>query len=150
MILNLFDFQTDAKNYLLDKVTDSNSKNRIVLKSPTGSGKTVFLISFIEDYLLYEDPNKIFVWLTPGKGDLEQQSKNKMEKLSPNSKTGNIHDVLLQGFIPGYTYFINWEMITNKNNSSLKETEKKNLLERIAAAHRGNFSFITVIDEEHL
>lgn len=150
MILNLFDFQTDAKNYLLDKVTDSNAKNRIVLKSPTGSGKTVFLISFIEDYLLYEDPNKIFIWLTPGKGDLEQQSKNKMEKLSPNSKTGNIHDVLLQGFTPGYTYFINWEMITNKNNSSLKETEKKNLLERIAATHRGNFSFITVIDEEHL
>ena len=74
MILNLFDFQSDAKNYLLDKVNNPSSKQRIIVKSPTGSGKTVILISFIEDYLLYKDPNKIFIWLTPGKGDLEAVS----------------------------------------------------------------------------
>lgn len=32
--LELFNFQTDAKNYLLDKTTDSNSKHKIILKSP--------------------------------------------------------------------------------------------------------------------
>lgn len=150
MILNLFDFQSDAKNYLLDKVNDPNSKQRIIVKSPTGSGKTVILISFIEDYLLYKDPNKIFIWLTPGKGDLEEQSKEKMEAILPNAKTANISDALLQGFKPGYTYFINWEMITNKKNNALKDSEKKNLYERIAEAHREQYSFITIIDEEHL
>lgn len=150
MILNIFDFQSDAKNYLLDKVNDPNSKQRIIVKSPTGSGKTVILISFIEDYLLYKDPNKIFIWLTPGKGDLEEQSKEKMEAIFPNAKTVNISDALLQGFKPGYTYFINWEMITNKKNNALKDSEKKNLYERIAEAHREQYSFITIIDEEHL
>ena len=150
MILNLFDFQSDAKNYLLDKANDPSSKQRIIVKSPTGSGKTVMLISFIEDYLLYKDPNKIFIWLTPGKGDLEEQSKEKMEAILPNAKTANISDALLQGFKPGYTYFINWEMITNKTNNALKDSEKKNLYERIAEAHREQYSFITIIDEEHL
>ena len=150
MILNLFDFQSDAKNYLLDKVNDPSSKQRIIVKSPTGSGKTVILISFIEDYLLYKDPNKIFIWLTPGKGDLEEQSKEKMEAILPNAKTANISDALLQGFKPGYTYFINWEMITNKTNNALKDSEKKNLYERIAEAHKEQYSFITIIDEEHL
>lgn len=150
MILNLFDFQSDAKNYLLDKVNDPSSKQRIIVKSPTGSGKTVILISFIEDYLLYKDPNIIFIWLTPGKGDLEEQSKEKMEAILPNAKTANISDALLQGFKPGYTYFINWEMITNKKNNALKDSEKKNLYERIAEAHREQYSFITIIDEEHL
>lgn len=150
MILNLFDFQSDAKNYLLDKANDPSSKQRIIVKSPTGSGKTVILISFIEDYLLYKDPNKIFIWLTPGKGDLEEQSKEKMEAILPNAKTANISDALLQGFKPGYTYFINWEMITNKKNNALKDSEKKNLYERIAEAHREQYSFITIIDEEHL
>ena len=35
MILNLFDFQSDAKNYLLDKANDPSSKQRIIVKSPT-------------------------------------------------------------------------------------------------------------------
>lgn len=91
----------------------------------------------------------IFVWLTPGKGDLEKQSEEKMKDLIPNAKTGNINDILLQGFVPGTTYFINWEMITKKNNA-LKETEKKNLFDRIAFAHRNGNDFIVVIDEEHL
>lgn len=28
MMLDLFDFQTDAKNYLLDKTTDPNAKEK--------------------------------------------------------------------------------------------------------------------------
>lgn len=150
MMLNLFDFQTDAKNYLLDKTTDPNAKRKIIVKSPTGSGKTIILLSYIYDYLLWKDPNKVFIWLTPGKGDLEEQSKEKMDEFIHHAKSANIHDALLQGFKGGYTYFINWEMITNKNNNALKDSEKKNLFERIVEAHRERLSFITIIDEEHL
>lgn len=148
--IELFDFQTDAKNYLLDKTTDSNAKRKIILKSPTGSGKTIMLLSYIEDYLANIDNEMIFVWLTPGKGDLETQSQKKMEKLIPNAKTGDISDVLLQGFVAGTTYFINWEMITNNKNNALKDTERKNLFERITDAHRKGYNFIVLIDEEHL
>lgn len=148
--IELFDFQSDAKNYLLDKTTDSQSRHKIILKSPTGSGKTIILLSYIEDYLVNVDNEMIFVWLTPGKGELEKQSQEKMEKLIPNAKTGDISDVLLQGFDGGTTYFINWEMITNKKNNALKETERKNLFERITDAHRNGYRFIIIIDEEHL
>ena len=41
-IIQLFDFQTDAKNYLLDKTTDINSKRKIILKSPTGAERLLF------------------------------------------------------------------------------------------------------------
>ena len=150
MMLDLFDFQTDAKNYLLDKTTDPNAKRKIIVKSPTGSGKTIILLSYIYDYLLWQDPKKVFIWLTPGKGDLEEQSKDKMDEYIPHAKSANIHDALLQGFKGGYTYFINWEMITNKKNNALKDSEKKNLFERISEAHREQLSFITIIDEEHL
>lgn len=148
--IELFDFQTDAKNYLLDKTTDINSKRKIILKSPTGSGKTIILLSYIDDYFNNIDNDIIFVWLTPGKGNLEKQSQEKMTKLIPNAKTSDINDVLLQGFISGTTYFINWEMITNKKNNALKETERKNLFERITDAHRKGYNFIVIIDEEHL
>lgn len=148
--ITLFDFQTDAKNFLLDMAVSGQAKKKIVMKAPTGAGKTIILLSFIEDYRNYADDKKIFVWLTPGKGDLEEQSKKKLESLIPDIKTGSIHDILLQGFVAGTVYFINWEMITNKKNNALKEGEKKNLFERIAAAHRSQYSFITIIDEEHL
>ena len=49
--INLFDFQENAVIKLLDIVTDSRSKQTIIVKSPTGSGKTIILIDFIEEYL---------------------------------------------------------------------------------------------------
>lgn len=147
--IDLFEFQEDTVGYLLDKTIDKNSKRKIIVKSCTGSGKTIILVAFIEQYLLNYDTDVIFCWFTPGKGQLERQSEEKMKRHIPNSKTGDIHDILLQGFQPGHTYFINWEMVTNKKNNSLKDTERKNLFERIAEIHKRNQRFIVIIDEEH-
>ena len=49
--INLFDFQEKAVIKLMDIVTDSRSKQTVIVKSPTGSGKTIILIDFIEEYL---------------------------------------------------------------------------------------------------
>ena len=106
--IDLFDFQEDTVSYLLEKTNNKNSKRKIILKSPTGSGKTIILLSYIEQFLLNANPNMIFCWLTPGKGELEEQSEEKMKRHLPNLKTGDINDLLLQGFVPGTSYFINW------------------------------------------
>ena len=45
LTLNLFDFQEQAVLKLLDLTTDSRCKQTIVVKSPTGSGKTVLVTS---------------------------------------------------------------------------------------------------------
>ena len=50
-----------------------------ILKSPTGSGKTIILTYFMHEYI-QSYTNTVFVWLTPGKGSLEEQSKEKMDK----------------------------------------------------------------------
>ena len=73
-----------------------------------------------------------------------------MERFSPTLPTGNITDVLNQGFECGTTYFINWETITKKGNLALKDSERKNIKQHIADAHRNNKQFIVIIDEEHL
>ena len=146
--IKLKDFQTKTVNKLLD-ATSIGEKKEVLLQAPTGSGKTIILLSYIEEYLK-ENKNTIFVWLTPGKGDLEEQSRNKMLMYLPNLESKNIQDVLLQGFNSKDTAFINWETITKKGNTALKEAERKNLYERVHEAHNNGDKFIVIVDEEHL
>ena len=44
----LKDFQNDAKNKMLEFM--DLKKKELVLRSPTGSGKTIILTSFIDDF----------------------------------------------------------------------------------------------------
>ena len=146
--IKLKEFQIDIVNKLLD-TTSVGTKKEVLVQAPTGSGKTIILLSYIEEFLK-ENNKTIFVWLTPGKGDLEEQSRKKMVKFLPHHSTKNIQDVLLQGFEAKDTAFINWETITKKGNTALKEAERKNLYERVHEAHNNGYKFIIIVDEEHL
>lgn len=147
--ITLFDFQGKAVLKLLDIVTDSRSKQTVVVKSPTGSGKTIMLIDFIEEYLSKVNGRTAFIWLCPGKGDLEEQSRRKMIKYMPSRHTQNLFDALQNGFEAESTTFINWELVTKKDNTAIRDSERKNLFDRIADAHRAGTEFIVIIDEEH-
>ena len=144
--IDLFDFQEKAVIKLLDIVTDSRSKQTITVKSPTGSGKTIILIDFVEEYLTKINSRTAFIWLCPGKGDLEEQSRQKMRKFAPHRHTQNLFDSLQNGFEAESTTFINWELVTKKGNTSIRDSERKNLFDRIADA---GIEFIVIIDEEH-
>lgn len=147
--INLFDFQEKAVLKLIDLVADKRSKQTIIMKSPTGSGKTIILIDFIEEYLSKIDSKTAFIWLCPGKGDLEEQSRKKMLKYNGQRNTQNLFDAIRGGFPAESTTFINWELVTKTGNTALREGERKNLFDRIAEAHRANITFIVIIDEEH-
>lgn len=147
--ISLFDFQEKAVLNLIDLVADDRSKQTIIMKSPTGSGKTIILIDFIEEYLSKIDSNTAFIWLCPGKGDLEEQSRKKMMKYDSQRNTQSLFDALQCGFPAESTTFINWELVTKTGNTALREGERKNLFDRIAEAHRANTTFIVIIDEEH-
>lgn len=146
--LDLKNFQEEAVDFLINKTTNSNSKPKIVMQSPTGSGKTIILVAYIEKYLDYSD-DTVICWFCPGKGELEEQSREKMERFSPSLRTGSVFDILNMGFESDTTYFINWETITKKGNTAIRESERKNLFERISEAHNRNLNFIVIIDEEH-
>lgn len=153
MIINLpnglFGFQRDASLRLLDLSANAHSKQTIVMKSPTGSGKTLILIDYIDEYLSSVDSKTAFIWLCPGKGNLEEQSKEKMDKYGAQRRTQNLFESLLNGFAAESTTFINWELVTKSGNRAITDGEKKNLFDRIAEAHRAGISFIVIIDEEH-
>lgn len=148
--LNLFTFQEEAVLKLIDLTVAPDSKHTIVMKSPTGSGKTIILLEYIDEYLFRVDSNTAFIWFCPGSGGLEEQSQDKMRKLLPNRKTQNIFDAMQNGFEAETTTFINWELVRNKNkNLAIRDGERKNLFDRIADAHRNGIKFIVIIDEEH-
>lgn len=145
----LFEFQEEAVIKLLDLCSDSRSKQTIIMKAPTGSGKTIILIDYVDEYLNKIDSNTAFIWLCPGKGNLEEQSREKMRKFAPHLNTQNLFEALENGFPPESITFINWELVTKRGNTAIRDSERKNLYDHIADAHRKQITFIIVIDEEH-
>ena len=120
----------------------------IILKSPTGSGKTIILTYFMHQYV-QSYRNTVFVWLTPGKGNLEEQSKEKMDKYIHAAQTKLLSDVMTGGFEENDNCFINWEKLTKKGNNALKDSERTNFLEHIEHALNAGLHFIVIVDESH-
>lgn len=56
---------------------------------------------------------------------------------------------MLNGFIPGSTTFINWELVTGRGSTAIRDNERKDFFERIADAYRNRIELVVVIDEEH-
>ena len=119
----------------------------MVLDAPTGAGKTIILIDYI-DKVLDTKGSSVVVWFTPGAGELEEQSEDKMKKITTRA-TKNLDDVLLQGFSDGDTVFINWERVVKKDNIALRDMERDNLKDKVTKAHNKGLNFILIIDEEH-
>ena len=71
-------YQETARSAILEDIAHDNKT--LVIKSPTGSGKTVIMLSVIDKYLKDVDGDVVFVWLCPGTGDLEEQSRRSMDK----------------------------------------------------------------------
>ncbi len=123
MEITLANFQIRAIADLMAAM-DAPSRD-IVLKSCTGSGKTIILTHFMDEYIK-STHKAVFVWLTPGKGNLEVQSKAKMDKYIHGSQTKLLSDVMTGGFEENDACFINWEKLTKKGNNALKDSERTN------------------------
>ena len=147
--VKLYEFQEEAVDRITALSEPYKNQQVITVKSPTGSGKTLILLGFVDKYLNEIEPNTAFVWLCPGKGDLEAQSMRRMEKFLPSRTAYTLDDALKNGFTAGSTTFINWELVTKKGNNAIKDSEKKNLFDRITEAKREQREFIIIVDEEH-
>lgn len=147
--IQLKQFQQDAIDKILEQFENPDGTQKMLVKAPTGSGKTITLIGLIERMEADYPRRYVYCWLTPGKGELEEQSEEKMKRFSPSLNTGNLNDVLTSGFNADITYFINWESITKKGNRAIKDSERKSLYTQIATAHTNGIEFVVLIDEEH-
>ena len=144
--MELKEFQLNAVKSLFEAM--AIPARDIILKSPTGSGKTIILTYFMHQYI-QSFPKTVFVWLTPGKGNLEEQSKAKMDKYIHASQTKLLSDVMTAGFEENDSVFINWEKLTKKGNNALKDSERTNFLEHIAHALNDGLRFVIIVDESH-
>lgn len=147
-MMKKYDFQDEAVDWLFEKTLAPASKKTIVLNAPTGSGKTVILIKYI-DRLLAVKRNLAVVWLCPGKGDLEEQSRGCFDYFLPSRQSFDLNDALTSGFEAGSTSFINWDKVTKKDNKAITENEKDNLYDKIKIAHNSGIKFLIIVDEEH-
>ena len=146
MNIKLANFQIKA---IADLSSAMKQPNRdIILKSCTGSGKTIILTHFMDEY--FKSYSKIvFVWLTPGKGNLADQSKEKMDRYIHGSQTKLLSDIMTSGFEENDACFINWEKLTKKGNNALKDTERTNFVEHISNALDSGLRFKIIVDESH-
>ena len=141
----LYDFQAKHEESLLNKCADHEE---MILCAPTGSGKTVLVCKFIDDYLV-ENPDTVFLWLCPGAGGLHKQSEESFAETTSGIPYGDVYSFITEPDPRGHVFFINWDKINKKSNVVLREGEHKDLMTKVLSCHNSNIDIFMLIDEEH-
>lgn len=155
-MIELKEYQERAIHRLKDQVNellDRESRETVVFKSPTGSGKTVIVAEFIRRLVdKREDDKKIaFIWTAPRQ--LHNQSKEKLDKYYSTTRAIEckfFEDLTDNRIEPDEILFLNWESINKKDNVYIRENEQeKNLTKVLTNTREDGTRIILVIDESH-
>lgn len=121
MNLALMDFQQDAVEELLKRITHAKSgvkmniPQAVILSSPTGSGKTVIATALMEMILegsevFMPEPDAVFLWLS----DQPELNKQSRKKIADTCTRFRSHDLVIvdtdfdrETFEGGKVYFLN-------------------------------------------
>jgi type III restriction enzyme len=164
-MIQLKDYQKKAikelKLKMIDMLNQSEDRQKLVFKAPTGSGKTV-MASALLDELTQELPQNgdciytrvAWVWIAPNK--LHQQSYRSMRNYF--SETRSLRPVMfdecdhLEGLQQGDVLFLNWESINKDNAVMIRDNEQNRTLFELLRRTRiqNNVPIVVVIDEEHM
>lgn len=148
--MQLKEFQEKAVEKLLEYSITSN-RNEFILQAPTGAGKTIILLTYMDRLVNDEYINEdfCFIWLTPGAGELEEQSFDKLNNGDYQVSAKHLSDALNQGFQKDSCYFINYEQVIKDGNKSTRESEMNNIYDQLQIAHDKGLVFVLIVDEEH-
>lgn len=124
-------------------------KKDIVLEAPTGSGKTVMLLQFMEKVAEIDSRDIAFVWLTPGAGELEEQQWAKASNSSRYLIPQRLDDIWEGGFSRSTVTFINWEAVTNKKTIARRGGDVASIESIVKREKLDGRKFVLLIDEEH-
>lgn len=146
-----------ANSYRLLKRT--GVRHNMVLKAPTGSGKTVTMAAFLNklceelpDKLELEKRNIAFVWIAPNKLHIQSYLalKNYFAELR-SIKPIQFEDITDNEIKPNEVLFVNWESINKEKNVIVRESETgKTLYQYINRAKLHDTEIVVIIDEEHM
>lgn len=135
---------------------DRTRRVRIVLKAPTGAGKTLMLSEVIKNRL----SDAFVLVLSPGAGNLEEQTRNSMTRNLEGTEI-TVSDITPEVFAnpaPAGSVFVkNWESLFGKNKKTgdyktilARENEKKNIFDWIEdSVTDPDLPFVIIIDEAH-
>jgi len=139
----------DLANELLDR----NVRETIILKAPTGSGKTVMVAEFIRQLVNRRDDDKriCFIWAAPRQ--LHIQSKEKLDKHYDATRAIEckfFEDLNNNKLSQDEILFLNWESINKKDNVYIRENEQeRNLSKVLENTREEGTKIVLVIDESH-
>lgn len=167
MIMNdiLKKYQLKVVDQLLDYTNMTlkyeNNNKTIVLQSPTGSGKTYMLASFIERLCNEnKEENFCFIWISIGTGNLHVQSfssvKNKLKGYPNCTLLEKDYFGSKKSILPNEIVFLNWEKINSKNsdgswkNNLMMDKETNNLIDVLQNTRENGLKIILIIDESHM
>ena len=164
MLINLKEFQERAVKELVDSCSNmldrQNRQNVLVLQSPTGSGKTIMAASFINRLIKRREDEVCFVWVTIGKGELQIQSKNSLNRFFKGSPAVRLIEDEFNGgrsiIERNEIIVVNWEKIRSKvratgewANKLMRAGEKTNFREVLANTRQFR-KIVLIIDESHI
>lgn len=165
MNINLLPYQEKAVQHLVDNAKrllgSLGTKKVFVFQAPTGSGKTVIMAKFIEEFIKEETIiDFCFLWISIGKGNLHIQSKDSLKKIFD----GFPRCILVEEEFAGSrdrisrneVVIVNWEKLRSKEketgewlNILMKDGETVNFRE-VLKKTREERQIILIIDESHI
>lgn len=149
-------YQLDAIDELLTKskrLLDYSGSKKLVLKAPTGSGKTIMMAEFLKQ--LVDDrgvkQSLGFIWTAPRQ--LHIQSRKKLENYFETSralKCSYFEDLDDRKISENEILFFNWESINKEDNIYIRDNEQDfNLPKVIERTKEEGREIILIIDEAH-
>lgn len=154
--MQLRQYQQEAIDKLkltANSLLELHGNKTIVFEAPTGSGKTVMMAEFLQEFVANRKDARTFsfVWTAPRK--LHTQSKEKLERYYFDTKAlrcSNFEDLSDKEIGENEILFLNWESINKADNIYIRENETDFDLSHIISntVDQGR-TIILIIDESH-
>jgi type III restriction enzyme len=150
---------SQLKNEFLSLWKEPNFNMPLVLKSPTGSGKTIMLAQFLRDIVSdprFEGNDTAFVWFSFSEDSYQQSKKKLFEYYGGASELDliDLNDLSRGKLRKNDVFFINWQKIKGRTKESRKlrrENEQGLTFDNfINETHEDGRKIVVIIDEEHI
>ncbi len=147
---------------LLTEFADLTNKT-IVFQAPTGSGKTIIMAHYIQEYFNLDaaDESVCFLWLSIGKGKVHEQSKKSLDNFFKGDPSVSLYE---ESYLSGASQLeersvtvVNWEKLNNKDgetkewkNKAMRKAADFHNFTEVMRNTRDTSKLILIIDESHI